>query len=172
MEFWTGFIDHFNTRHVTTLNFSAIVNLYTLQITTAHTKSFRSAFTSLLPVTDLNDEDSLNAVIKSFLHRLPYNRTTSKLVSVITSRHGTRRNTVHYCTPSISLGTCLFRGHYPVTAVYTYTRLLRICCLAGNVVSLFVSSSLPSNGSTCYNIIQRTKRNSRSHSMVRFLVKK
>jgi hypothetical protein len=31
-----------------------------------------------------------------------------------------------------------------------YTCLLRICCLAANVVSFFVSKSLPSNGSTRY----------------------
>jgi hypothetical protein len=31
-----GFIDHFNTQHVTTLNYIAIANLHTLQIITAH----------------------------------------------------------------------------------------------------------------------------------------
>jgi hypothetical protein len=38
---------------------------------------------------------------------------------------------------------CLQR-RYPVTAAYTC--LLRICCLAANVVSLFVSRSLPVTG--------------------------
>jgi hypothetical protein len=36
----TRFIDHFNTRLVTTLNYSAIANLLTLKIATAHAKSF------------------------------------------------------------------------------------------------------------------------------------
>jgi hypothetical protein len=34
------FIDHFNTRLVTTLNNSALVNLQTLQISTAYAKFF------------------------------------------------------------------------------------------------------------------------------------
>jgi hypothetical protein len=44
---------------------------------------------------------------------------------------------------------CL-RRCYPVTVAYTC--LLRICCLAANDVSLFVSRSLPSNRSTRYSI--------------------
>jgi hypothetical protein len=46
---------------------------------------------------------------------------------------------------------CLRRS-YSVTAAYIY--LLRICCLEADVVSLFVSRSLPSNGSARYNITQ------------------
>jgi hypothetical protein len=34
-----GFNDQFNTRLLTTLNYSAIPNLHTLQITAAHAKS-------------------------------------------------------------------------------------------------------------------------------------
>jgi hypothetical protein len=41
-----GFIDHFNTRLVTTFNYSAIANLHTLKTTTAHAKSFQSAVSS------------------------------------------------------------------------------------------------------------------------------
>jgi hypothetical protein len=41
-----GFIDHFNTRLVTALNYGAIGDLHSLQITTAHTKSFQSAVSS------------------------------------------------------------------------------------------------------------------------------
>jgi hypothetical protein len=41
-----GFIDHFNTRLVTTLTYSAIADLHTLQITTAHAKPFQSAESS------------------------------------------------------------------------------------------------------------------------------
>jgi hypothetical protein len=43
-----GFIDHFNTWLVTTPNYSAIANLHTLQITTAHAKCFQSSVS--LPV--------------------------------------------------------------------------------------------------------------------------
>jgi hypothetical protein len=35
-----GFIDHFSTKLVSTLNYSAIANFHTLQITTADAKSF------------------------------------------------------------------------------------------------------------------------------------
>jgi hypothetical protein len=52
----------------------------------------------------------------------------------------------------VAVGTCLFRSRYLGTAAYTC--LLRLCCLAADVVSLFVSSSLPSNGSTRYSTIQ------------------
>jgi hypothetical protein len=41
----TGVIDHFNTRIVITLNYSVVADLHTLQITSAHAKSFKSAFT-------------------------------------------------------------------------------------------------------------------------------
>jgi hypothetical protein len=40
------FIDHFNTRLVTTLNYSAIADLHTLQMTAAHTKPFHSPVSS------------------------------------------------------------------------------------------------------------------------------
>jgi hypothetical protein len=48
-----GFIDHFNTQLVFTLNYSAIADFHALQITTAHAKSFsaRSVFTSSCLVT-------------------------------------------------------------------------------------------------------------------------
>jgi hypothetical protein len=44
----TGFIDPFNTRPATTLNDSAITDLHTLQITTAHDKPFQSAVSSMV----------------------------------------------------------------------------------------------------------------------------
>jgi hypothetical protein len=37
-----GFIDHFNTRLVTTLNYSVIADLYTLQITRINAKNLHS----------------------------------------------------------------------------------------------------------------------------------
>jgi hypothetical protein len=71
----TGFIGHFNTRLVKTLNYSAIADLHTLQITTAHAKSFPvcSVFTRRFPVTASNSGHSSTASIKPSLHRLPYN---------------------------------------------------------------------------------------------------
>jgi hypothetical protein len=35
-----GFIDHFNTQPVITLNYSAVADFHTLQITTEHVKTF------------------------------------------------------------------------------------------------------------------------------------
>jgi hypothetical protein len=48
-----GFIDHFNTQLEITINYSAIADSHTLQITIAHAKSFpaRSVFTSSCLVT-------------------------------------------------------------------------------------------------------------------------
>jgi hypothetical protein len=43
----------FNKQLVTTLNYSAITDFHTLQITTAHAKSFQSALISRFPITDL-----------------------------------------------------------------------------------------------------------------------
>jgi hypothetical protein len=43
------------------------------------------------------------------------------------------------------------RRRYRATTAFTC--LLNICCLAANVVSLFVSRSLSGNSSTCYNMI-------------------
>jgi hypothetical protein len=44
--FEIAFIDHFNTLLMTTINYSSIVDLCNLQITTAHAKSFQSAVSS------------------------------------------------------------------------------------------------------------------------------
>jgi hypothetical protein len=59
-------------------------------------------------------------------------------------------NTVHFLLQQFPWERVCLRRRYSATA--TYTCLLRICCLAADVVSLFVSRSLPSNGSTRYNI--------------------
>jgi hypothetical protein len=45
-ELEIGFIDHFSTRLVTVLNYSAIADFRTLQITTAQAKYFQSAVSS------------------------------------------------------------------------------------------------------------------------------
>jgi hypothetical protein len=70
-----GFTDNFNMRLVTRLNYSAIANLHTLQISTANAKSFQSAVSSpAVPCfTASNSGDSPAAPTKSSLHRLPYN---------------------------------------------------------------------------------------------------
>jgi hypothetical protein len=62
-----GFIDHFNTRPMTTLNYSAIANLHTLQTPAAHAKPSQSPFTSHFPVTDLNNGDCSASVLTSLL---------------------------------------------------------------------------------------------------------
>jgi hypothetical protein len=45
-ELEIGFTGHFHTRLVVTLNYSAIADLHTLQMTTAPSKSFQSAVSS------------------------------------------------------------------------------------------------------------------------------
>jgi hypothetical protein len=84
-----GFIDHLQV--VNTNN--PITNFHTLQITTAHAKSFRSAAVSAgcSMVTASNSRDSSTALNKSSLHRFPYKRPTSKLVLVITTQLGLHR---------------------------------------------------------------------------------
>jgi hypothetical protein len=69
---------------VTTSNCNTITNFHTLQITTAHAESFKSAVTSHFPVTDRNSGDSSAYVlncIRSSLHRLPCKSLTSKTES-------------------------------------------------------------------------------------------
>jgi hypothetical protein len=63
-----GFTDHFNTRLVTTSNFSAIANLHALQIKTAHTKPSLSASTGRFSVMDLNNGDYSASVFTSLLY--------------------------------------------------------------------------------------------------------
>jgi hypothetical protein len=99
------FIDHFNTRLVTTLTYSANTNFHTLQITTAHAKYFRSSSTSHFSATNLNNEDSSTTPTKSSFHRflynwlklytnwLCYNWLASKHVSVIIFRLEQTENT-------------------------------------------------------------------------------
>jgi hypothetical protein len=65
-----GFIDHFNTQLVITLNYSAIADLHTLQITTAHAKSFLagSVLSSSCLVTAPNNAYSSASGLKSSLN--------------------------------------------------------------------------------------------------------
>jgi hypothetical protein len=46
-----------------TVDFNSTANFHTLQITTAHAKSFQSAVTSRFPETDLNNGDSSASVL-------------------------------------------------------------------------------------------------------------
>jgi hypothetical protein len=79
---WIGFIDHLNTWHVTTLNYSAVANFNTLQFTSAHAKSFVvfSVFSSNCLVTASKTGYSSASGLKSCLNGsslptvcLPYN---------------------------------------------------------------------------------------------------
>jgi hypothetical protein len=80
-----GFIAHLSPLLVTKSNYSAIANLRTLQITTAHANSFHACcvFTNRFPVPASNSGDSSASALKSslnggflptdcFLHSLPY----------------------------------------------------------------------------------------------------
>jgi hypothetical protein len=120
-----GFIDHFNTRLVTTLNYSTFTDLHTLRITREHTKSFPACnvFTSHFPVRASNSGDSSASTLTPFPagHRLPtksqlnysiissqsplQNSTdlTAPIVPVITSKHGTHRKccTLFLCAYSL-----------------------------------------------------------------------
>jgi hypothetical protein len=64
------FIDHFNTQLVITLNYSAIANVHTLQITRAHAKPFpaRSVFTSSCLVRASNNGYSSASVLRRSLN--------------------------------------------------------------------------------------------------------
>jgi hypothetical protein len=65
-----GFIEHFKTQLVITLNFSAIADFHTLQITSAHAKSFpaRSVFTSSCLVMASSNGYSSPSELKSSLN--------------------------------------------------------------------------------------------------------
>jgi hypothetical protein len=72
----------------------------------------------------------------------------ASVVLLITSWHGPTENTVLLLLlKSFPWERVLFAKALPNNG-----RLLNICCLAANVVSLFVPRSLPNNGSTRYNI--------------------
>jgi hypothetical protein len=72
-----GFIDHINTRLVTTFNYSVIADLHTLQITTEYAKIFQSVVSS--PVVPWL---RLLTVGIFQLHRLPYISVTTDSVTI------------------------------------------------------------------------------------------
>jgi hypothetical protein len=100
-----GFINHFNTGLVTTLNYDAIANFHTLYITRAPVKSFPACtvFTRSCLVTASNNGYSSASVLKSalscgslatasFPHRLPYRTDlVAPTVFLITPLHGPSR---------------------------------------------------------------------------------
>jgi hypothetical protein len=87
----TGFIDYFKTQHLITLNYSAITDLPTLQITRAHVKSFpvHSVFTGSCLVMAYNNGYSSASGLKSSLNGGPLPTELSlHFVLPITPRHG------------------------------------------------------------------------------------
>jgi hypothetical protein len=145
----TGFIDHLYTQRRTTSNYSAIANLHTLQITTAHAKSFPAScvFSSHSLATSYNSESSsapalMSTLNDSFLHRLPYRSDlVATVVFLATLRHGLRRqHTVHSRMLTVSAAMCLPSSSL---AAAVYSCLLRICCLSTDVVPLSISRPLP-----------------------------
>jgi hypothetical protein len=61
-------IDQFNTRLVNTINYSAIVDLHGLQITTAHAKSFQSAVSSpVVPLATVSNSGYSSASALTYL---------------------------------------------------------------------------------------------------------
>jgi hypothetical protein len=112
--FQIGFIDPLqivNTNHNDT-----IANFYSLQIITAHAKSFQSAAVSTIRclVTASNSEDSSTTPSKSSLHKFPYDRIL--IIDLSRLKYlGTDcvENTVHCFTLTVSVGTCLFAKALP-----------------------------------------------------------
>jgi hypothetical protein len=142
----TRFNDHLYTQLLATSNYNAIADLHTLQITRAHVKSSQSSFTSRFLVTDLNNGDTSSSVLTSLLSS-EYSTTelSSKLRPAYNS--SARTNGKH----SSSIVTCVSWGSYVIATQPVHWHAGG--CLATVVVSLFVSRSLPSNGSTPYNIV-------------------
>jgi hypothetical protein len=126
--FHIGFIDHFTTQLVITLNYSPIVDFHTLQFTGAHAKSFRarSVFISICLVTALTMSISLLPGSVLSERRLPSNWTNSSFRPAYdSSARITVENTASNSTSTVA------RGLLPQKPI----------CLR----------SLPRNGSTRYS---------------------
>jgi hypothetical protein len=121
-----GFIHHLFTQLGTTSNYSTILNLHTLQITTAHAKSFPACcvFTSRSLVTAPNSGDSSVFAPKStlndgflptdsFLHWLPCRTDlVAPVVFFINPRCGLRRKHRSFSYANSFRGN-LFTEPYP-----------------------------------------------------------
>jgi hypothetical protein len=152
------FIDHLYIQLGTTGYYSAIADLHTSQITTAHAKFSPACcvFTSRSLLTASNSGDSSASALKSslngggclptdtFLHRISHRTDlVTPIVSLITPQHGPcRQYTVHSRMPTVSAGT-LSPSRFLAAAVYSC--LIRICCLVTNTLLFYVSRPLPRN---------------------------
>jgi hypothetical protein len=149
-----GFIHHLYTQLGYISNYSAIANLHSLQINTAHSKSFPACCVfSWSLVTASNSGDSSPSALKSslkgrslptdsFLHRLPYRTDlVARILFLITPWHDLRMTTLIILV-SVAVGTCLPSC---CLAAAVYSCLLRICCLTTGVVPVTVSRPLPRN---------------------------
>jgi hypothetical protein len=153
MGIWIGFIDHFNVRLVTTLNYSVTMLISTLQITTVLSCQPAAVSTGHSLEMASKSGESSTALTKSSLHRLPYNWLPTDSVTTLTNfqtRLGynilaqtTQKTPFTVVLQSFPWECIYLRRHYLVMVAYTC--LLRICPLVADV-SLFVSRSLPSNG--------------------------
>jgi hypothetical protein len=81
-----GFTDRFNTRLITTSNYSAVGNLCTLQFFTAHPKPSKS-FISRFPVTDLNGDSSVSMLTSLLSAQYPTTEVLLQTALVMTFRH-------------------------------------------------------------------------------------
>jgi hypothetical protein len=118
-----GFIDRFTTRLETTSNYSAIAKVHTLQITTAHAKSFPACcvFTSRFLATASKRGDSSASALTSLLpgSQLWTNCCNCQLSSdsltesYLTSRHGPCRKHRSFLYSIVSPGMCLFAKALP-----------------------------------------------------------
>jgi hypothetical protein len=122
-----GFIDHLYTQLGATCNYSAIANLHTIKIATAHAKSFPACHSL---VTASNSGDSSASALKSSLHSLPYRtHSVAPIVFLIIPLHGPSRKHRFDSISivgrvSVAAGTCLPRR-----------------CLEMNVVSMPFASN-------------------------------
>jgi hypothetical protein len=124
------FTDHLNTRLVTTLNYSLIADLHTLQITTAHAKSFPACrvFTISFLLTDSNNGYSSASVLKSSLNggSLP----TASSCSSCPPYNPKARTTVKKPFPAVSLllHVACWRGNLFVCDRRLYTAVHATMC--------------------------------------------
>jgi hypothetical protein len=152
-----GFIDHLYTRLGTTSDYSATTSFHNSQITTAACCVF--SIRSL--VTASNSEDSSASALKASLNggshpnlfqllqltlffRLPLKNSLGCLNCLPYNSSARPAQTTPFilvCVP-VTAGTCLPSRSL---AALVYSCLLKICCLATEVVSLSLSRPLPRN---------------------------
>jgi hypothetical protein len=157
--FWIGFIDHLEV--VTTNNCNTMANLYRHYKIMLSLFPARGVFTSSCLVMASNNGYSSAFGLKSclngglhptasFLHRLPYRTDLiAPIVFLITFRQGLRRQN-HSRMLTVSVGTCI-PSRSLAAAVGSW--LLRICCLATDVVPLSVSRQFPRN-ECCFGVFR------------------